>query len=176
MSSFKAIIPGFPANQFIDIVAIRQSDGTYVLSLNDPSTGEYPSLASALTAGTGIVQQSREAGPVKLATITADLSLSTKQTIFTVPTGKSCIVHSIIMRSANVSLATASISYGFNAAAADVVANDTHTGLTGPTLYKVLSPIAAAAAIGAAASVFGVIANTQQAGATVVIDLVGYLF
>lgn len=137
----------------------------------------YPSAASSISAG-NILQQDRRAGPVLLGSVTADLSVGTKTTIFTVPASRICIPTLVIMRAPNSSLATASVSFGFNAAATDVVANATHTGLTGTTTYIAIQPIGVATTAsvrGAAADVFGVVANTTQAAATCICELIGYL-
>lgn len=136
----------------------------------------YPSVPSAITRGS-IIQPDPRGAPVHLAkSFVMDGASAVKQPIFTVPTGFSCIPTLIVLRGATVSLATLSISFGFNAGANNIVANATHTGLTGPTLAKNLSPITAAYTIGTTGQAFGVIANTPQDPSNVTIDVVGYYF
>lgn len=98
--------------------------------------------------------------------------------LFTVPTGKTCIITRVVVRSPSVSLTLASYSFGFTAAAyADVIANATHTGLDGATKAIIISPIAAGFVMGAAAAVFTCKVNTAQgAAATALVDVYGYLF
>jgi len=136
---------------------------------------DYPSSeASILIPTTNIVGPDPRSGPTILGAINADLSLATKQAIFTVPAGRVAIITAVAYGRSNASLATAEVSLGFNAAAADVVANAAHTGITGATTTKLLTLIAAAYAVGQAAAVFGIIANVQQA-ATVQVTAIGFL-
>jgi hypothetical protein len=120
----------------------------------------------------------RENAITKLAAVSGvDLNTATAQTLYTVPTGKSCIPTHIIIRSASTSLTTVSFSIGFNSASFnDVVANATHTELTGSTLYTVLVAKNGATR-GAAGDVLKLLNNTLQGGAaTCTIDVFGYLF
>lgn len=120
----------------------------------------------------------RENSITRLSTTSSvDMNTATATTLFTVPTGKSCIVTHIVIRSASTSLTTASYSFGFNSASFnDVIANATHTELTGSTLYTVLSAKVGATR-GAAADILKVLMNTLQGGAaTTTIDVFGYLY
>jgi hypothetical protein len=115
---------------------------------------------------------------VKLATAAAvDLNTATPTTLYTVPAGKSAVITRIVLRLASTSLTTVSISIGFNSASFnDVLANATHTELTGATLFTVLSS-KAGAKIGAAADVLKLLCNTLQGGAaTCTVDIFGYLY
>jgi hypothetical protein len=170
--------PGVSGVNFQALVLVDNNINGFSLSLEDSASPiGYPSLEASITDTLlSAIQQDPRSGPVLLASVVANLALSTKQALFTVPTGRSAIVSDVILRSATVSLATAFVSLGFNAAANDVVANATHTGLTGPTPYKKLVIIAAGAVRGAAADVFGIIANTQQDPASVTVDVIGYYF
>lgn len=134
----------------------------------------YPSLAASIVAGVAF-QADRRTAPVLLGRINANLALATKQTVFTCPAGFICEITDVVFGRPSVSLATASISLGWNAGATDVVANATHTGLTGPTLYKKLTIIATGAVRGAAGDVFGILAGTPQDPATAWVDAIGYL-
>jgi hypothetical protein len=134
-----------------------------------------PSLAASIAQGS-IIQGDPRGTPQLLAKgVVIDGSLATKQALYTVPTGFSCLPTLFILRGASVSLATLSIAFGFNAGATDVIATAVHAGLTGPTLAKYLTPIAAGFTIGTTGQVLGVIATVQQAS-NLTIDVVGYLF
>ena len=105
-----------------------------------------------------------------------DLNTTDKQTIYTVPTGKSCIVTKVVVRLASISLTTANYGFGFDAGGSDVITGATHTELTGNTLYTVLSA-KAGAKVGTAGQAFGSKCSVAQgAAATVTIDVFGYLF
>ena len=111
-----------------------------------------------------------------LATVTGiDLNVTDKQTLYTVPTGKTLVPTKIITRSASTSLTTAVFGFGFNASANDVVAAALHTTLTGNTLFAVDVPIAGSK-VGAASDVFGLKCSIAQgAAATVTVDVIGFL-
>jgi hypothetical protein len=114
----------------------------------------------------------------KLATITGvNMNSAAAQTLFAVPTGFSCIISHVIVRNASISLNTASYSFGFTGAAYnDVIANATHTELTGATLYTILIA-KVGAKVGTASAVFSTIMNTLQGvAATTTMDVYGYLF
>ena len=106
-----------------------------------------------------------------------NLNTAPATTLYTVPAGKSCIITRVIMRLASTSLTTVSVSFGFTTAAfADVIADATHTELTGNTLYTILIP-KVGAFIGVAAATFKVLCNILQGGAaTATIDVYGILF
>lgn len=114
----------------------------------------------------------------KLATVTGiDMNSVAETTLFTVPAGKSCVPTHFVNRAASTSLTTASWSFGFNSGTSnDVVANATHTELTGSTLYTILDAKAGSAR-GAAADVLRIRVNTAQGGAaTMTVDVFGFLF
>lgn len=120
----------------------------------------------------------RENAITKLATVTGvDLNTATAQTLYTVPTGKSCIPTHLVIRNASTNLTTVSFSIGFNSASFnDIVANATHTELTGSTLFTVLIAKAGATR-GVAADILKLLNNTLQGGAaTCTIDVFGFLF
>lgn len=118
----------------------------------------------------------RESGIVKLATVAGvDLNTSTPATLYAAE--KTAIPTHFVVRLASTSLTTVSFSIGWNSAVFNnVVADATHTELTGNTLYSVL-PAKAGAAIGTAGSLLKLLCNTLQGGAaTVTIDVFGYLY
>lgn len=120
----------------------------------------------------------RENAITKLSsTSSVDMNTATATTLYTVPTGKSCIVTHVVVRNASTSLTTASYSFGFNSAAFDnVIANATHTELTSSALYTVLIAKIGATR-GIAADTFKVLMNTLQGGvATTTMEVFGFLF
>lgn len=104
---------------------------------------------------------------LNLATL-VDLNTATPPTIYTVPTGKSAIVTRFLVYLASTSLTTVSFSIGFNSANYnDVLADATHTELTGATLYTMLAA-KAGAKIGTSAQALKLKNNTLQGGAATV--------
>lgn len=106
-----------------------------------------------------------------------DLNTATAQTLYTVPTGKSCIPTHFAVRDPSTSLTTVSFSIGFNSATFNnIVADATHTELTGSTLYTVLIAKIGATR-GVAGDVLKLLNNVLQGGAaTCTIDVFGFLF
>lgn len=105
----------------------------------------------------------------------ANLNVTTKTSIFTVPTGYTAHITRIVVRNASTSLTTASFGFGFNASANDVDGSTTHTELTGSTLMSQII-VLSGSKVGVAADVFGVKCSIAQgAAATVSIDVFGYL-
>lgn len=117
----------------------------------------------------------------RLASVSVNVGSATAQTLYTVPAGRSCVITKIVMRSAAASLNQATdpvFSIGWNATDHnDVVASATYTYPAATTTYKVLSPIANEAAIGAAAAVLKANVTTAATASTAVqFDVFGYLF
>lgn len=115
----------------------------------------------------------------RLAAVSLDLNPAgatpVMSTLYTCPAGKSCIITRIVLRAPSGNMTLASISFGWDANGSDVIANATHTELTGSTLYKALSPMAGAK-IGVAAGTFKAAINTKQGAAmTVTVGVHGYL-
>lgn len=131
----------------------------------------------ALGARLERLESAGAAPALRLAKVAAvNLNVTTKTTLYTVPTGRSCLVLYVVVRAASTSLTTASYGFGFDANATDVIAEATHTELTGNTLYTVLQA-KAGSKIGAAADVFGVKCGTGQGGAaTVTVEVYGRTF
>ena len=110
-----------------------------------------------------------------LATTTGvDFNNGAKGTIYTVPTGKSCIVHSIVIRAASGDLHLNQNSFGFNGAATDVIANAAYANLTGGTVYIRVSS-KDASTVGTSGQIFGLFCNSTNTAGTVTIDVFGYL-
>lgn len=107
-------------------------------------------------------------------TTSVDMNSATARTLYTCPSGNVCVITRVVVRSASTSLTTASYSFGWNSSSFnDVIANATHTELTGILLYTVLEP-KAGAALGAGNGTFKVLMNTLQGGAaTTTIDVFG---
>lgn len=113
-----------------------------------------------------------------LASVAAvNLNTATPPTLYTVPTGKSAVITSFTVRNPSTSLTTVSFSIGYTSATfADVLADATHTELTGATLYTRLLA-KAGALIGTTGQLLKLKNNTLQGGAaTCTIDIFGYLF
>lgn len=109
------------------------------------------------------------------STATVDINNAAKQTIYTVPTGKSCVITNIVVRNLSGAAASNSISFGFNTNANDVIANATYASFTGSTVYTKISCMAGATR-GTSGQIFGVITNTLNTAATATVDVFGYLF
>jgi hypothetical protein len=120
----------------------------------------------------------------RLATVTGvDLNSVAAQTLYTVPLKKEngadvngCVITHVVVRNVSLSLTTVAFSLGWTSAAFnDLIANASHTELTGATLYTVLIP-KIGALLGVAAAVLKLLCNTPQgAAATCDIDVFGYL-
>lgn len=131
---------------------------------------EPPGLPATVTSGGASMVEG-----LLSSTAAVDANVTTKTALYTVPASMVCYITKVVIRDASTSLTTATFGFGFNANADDVVANATHTALTGGTLYEII-PAKVAAKEGAAADVFGVQCDTPQGGAaTVTIDVFGYL-
>lgn len=121
-----------------------------------------------------------------LSTTTLNLNTNTKQTLYTVPAGKSAIVTMVVGRSPSVDLsggATGRVDFGFNAGATDWSAPGRldPTVLTASNLFATLSQDvvtgSTASVIGSATNVFGAICDVAfGSAATVVINVIGYEF
>jgi len=110
------------------------------------------------------------------STAAVDLNVTTKTALYTVPTGKSCIVTHEVIRLASASATTASFGSGFNANADDVIAAETYTELTGATLVTIRHAKDGAIR-GAAGDVLGCKCATPEGSAlTITVDVFGYLY
>lgn len=104
-----------------------------------------------------------------------DINNAAKQAVYTVPTGKSCVITNVVVRNLSGACTSNSISFGFNTAANDVIANATYASFTSSTVYTKIGAMAGATR-GTSTQVFGVITNTLNTAATATIDVFGYLF
>ncbi len=131
-------------------------------------------------------QDTQSVAPTLLASVTINLNTNTKQTLYTVPTGRGCIVTSVVGRQATVDLsggATGFLTFGFNAGATDWSpgANFVTTGFTTSLKYMVQDQGVASGNVpvpfGGSAAVFGFITNAAFGStAGMIIDVIGYLF
>ncbi len=113
-----------------------------------------------------------EEGVVGSATI--DLSVGTKQAIFTVPAGRKSVPTKVVLSGASAAiLAGTRIQFGFNATADDVFGNDMHNELVLTENYKIIDP-SIPAKRGQPADVFGAVVTVTQAATTVRVDVVGF--
>lgn len=136
-------------------------------------TGDVEALSASEVSGvlSGYVD-------TKLATVAGvNMNTATATTLYTCPTGKSCVITKVIVRNASTSLTTASYSFGWNSAAFNnVIADATHVELTGSTLFTIL-PSKIGATVGLTTGVFKVLLNTLQGGAaTTTMDVFGFTF
>jgi len=122
-------------------------------------------------------------GETLLASVQADCHLGTKQTLYTVPAAKKCIITKVIVRSASASLGAMGddMTFGFDGGASDwnlPILASTLTGLTTAAFFVTQSQSAGAtfSAIGAAAGVFGCSFVDTSINADVTVDVFGYLF
>lgn len=140
--------------------ALTAIDGQVVTSM--PTTG-------VLTTSTAEVQLS--------TTAAVNMNTATATTLYTSPTGRSTVVTKVVVRNCSTSMTTASYSFGWEAVTfANVIANATHTELTGATLYTRLDP-KTGATVGTTTGTFKVLMNTLQGGAaTCTMDVFGYTF
>lgn len=131
-------------------------------------------LKASGTGNTGWIDD----GEQRLSSTTGlDMNALATTTLYTVPTGFSCLITRIVLRLASASLTTASFSIGFTASGhTDVIANATHTELTGNTLYTVLLP-KAGATVGTTGGTLRLRVNTAEgSAATLTVAVFGYLF
>lgn len=110
---------------------------------------------------------------VRLGTGDIDLSSTAKQTLFTVPTGRSAVITMIIIRDATAALVLGATGFGFDASAINVVAASTYTALTSSALYQKIQPLAGASK-GSASDTFGAKPTVTQTG-IITVDVFGYL-
>lgn len=111
-----------------------------------------------------------------LASVVVNLNDAVVSTLFTVPTGKRCIITKVIMREPDGAVGTAELTFGFNGTATDVMATPTQYGLTGTTNYIIIYPDDDAVR-GVAAGTFKIDVETAEGGArTATIDVFGYLY
>jgi hypothetical protein len=103
-----------------------------------------------------------------------DVSLTTKQQIFTVPAGKRAVVTRVVVRDASTSLSTATYNLGFDPTNADDVVSDPVTW-DGNALAAVVATIANPVPLGQAGDVFGLKTVAQEGSPqTIVVDVFGY--
>ena len=120
-----------------------------------------------------------------LSSTVLNLNTNTKQTLYTVPAGKSAVILWVVGRSASVDLSTGVttlLSFGFNAGATDWSTGMFGTpALTSSGLFQMLSQTEALSGfpsvIGTAGQIFGVITDAAfGSAATLVIECFGYEF
>lgn len=109
------------------------------------------------------------------STANVDINTGAKQTIYTCPTGQSCVVIKVIVRNLSVACVANSISFGWDANCTNVIANATYASFTGSTVYTCINAMAGAT-LGLTTNVFGVYCNTPNTAATATIDVFGYVF
>lgn len=104
-----------------------------------------------------------------------DVNNGTKQSIYVCPTGKSCVISSIVVRNLSIACTTNSVSFGWDTNATTTIADATHASFSATTVYTELAA-KAGATVGTSGQIFGVKCNTTATAATATIDVYGYLF
>lgn len=166
------------------------SGGDQIAASLDATNAPAPTLSTGNLQATGDKQFVTAAQQTAVATLTnigteqllasvasVNMNTGTATTLYTAPTGKSVVITKVVIRKASTSLTTASISFGWNAGTDnDVIADATHTELTGNTLYTILvAKTGAKVGVQGTNGTFAVICNILQGGAaTVTIDVYGY--
>ena len=158
------------------------------LVLGPTSTSGFPALrktsAASIEARAGdnsatayLVSNGGAQWEGKLGTVTGvDLNSTAKQTLITVPAGKTAVVTKVILRNASTSLTTASCGFGFDAGGSNVVVAATHTELTDATSYTMLAA-KVGSGLGTGGATFGIKCGTAQgATATADVDVYGAFY
>lgn len=164
----------FPGTPLSAIVAIDDGNGGYILSFNGSYNGLYPSDPTTIVAATPIKQLGGEF--LLKTTDLVNLNTATATLLYTVPTGYIAVPTRFVIRAASTSLTTVSFSIGWNSATFNnVLADATHTELTGATLYTVLLPKTGAVR-GVAGDTLKLLCNVLQgSAATCSVDVFGYI-
>lgn len=171
----------------VDNFAALDSDGNIKDSGVDASSfaaASHNHIASSITDLSATIAGSSLA---LLASVVINGKTLTKQTLYTVPTGKTLIPVGVMLRSPSASLAgLVDLDIGGNAAADDWIQQITLNAFTATTDYgMVVQPEQAAGppivpvkkTLYAATTVFGIKINTGSTGvATFTAELLGYLF
>ena len=152
------------------------ASATWSAIANVSSTPTFTSVTATTLTGT-LSNINTQADAVLSSTASVNLNTATATTLYTCPSGKTCVVTAIVVKAASTSLTTVSFSVGWNSTAFNnVVADATHTELTGSTLYtKLVSK--AGATLGTSTGVLKLLDNTLQGGAaTATVDVIGYVY
>lgn len=105
-----------------------------------------------------------------------NLRSTAKQTLYIVPGGRSCVITRVVIRNASAAITAATGTFGFNAAADDVIAVLDLTSLANSTFYATGYPVATGAVMGSGGDVLGFRTVAQEATADLVtMDVFGYL-
>ncbi len=148
--------------------------GAYVVLCSLNGTEWYAESIHGQWNVDGAAPALRSTGVEALVSSTVvDLSLSTKQTLFTVPSGRHLIVTKIFTRSPTTTITTAMGGVGYNANADDIIAS-----VDSPTTVNTFADSGAPTngPIGAPADVFGYKTSATQASTSMTIDVFGYFF
>lgn len=109
-----------------------------------------------------------------LATATVDLNSATKQTLYTVPTGKKCVITDVVVRNLSGTPVNATVRFGFDAGATDQTALLSLIGVL--ATQNVLAVLTNPKLNGTAAQIFGAKPGTLEGSAlTCVCDVFGYI-
>jgi len=111
-----------------------------------------------------------------LASVVVDLEVPAVSNLFVVPAGKNCIITRVVMREPDGAVATAELTFGFDALALDVIGTPQIYALTATENYIVI-PANDDAVRGVGAEIFKIDVETDEGEArTATIDVFGYLY
>lgn len=163
----------------IELAANGSDDGNqhvHYLPQTDAATVGQVIGVSAIAGGFAHQWDFQTADVCLARAVSVDLNTGTKQTLYTVPSGRSCIVTKVIIRDASAAVTTAVGNFGFNANADDVVSGfKVFDKLTGTTVYEIM-PVKTRAVKGTSTNTFGFKATTVEGSSrTMVADVFGYL-
>lgn len=167
------------------VIPLGSSSQAHMLSEYPSTLRGYPEGVFGYTLDTGtttppalIWNPPSRGQEVRYVTVTGvDLNSATDQTLINgISTGQSLLITRFVIRDVSASLTTVSFSIGYNSTAFnDVLADATHTELTGNTLYTVLAA-KAGAKIGTGAVVLKLKNNILNGTATTcTVDIYGIL-
>jgi hypothetical protein len=147
------------------------ADGTISVDSTNEATvrAEIPSLLASPPGGISPLS-----GQFLRTFNLVDLSISTKQSLFTGPEGRTTVITAICVRNASGDPATATFAFGWNTPDSNNVA-DAAALLNGadPTIGA-FAVIQAQFAVGAAGDVFGIKVGTANPSETISVDVQGY--
>lgn len=163
--------------------------GTIILQTSTPisSGAAEQTLATRMTVATSAVtvtvpiHDSIAGGTFveqKLITVASvDMNTATATTLYTCPTGKTCVITKVIVRNASTNLTTVSASFGWTATAyTDWSPTLTFGALSTSANFRLVSPISGAI-VGASTGIFKTLNNVLQgSAATTTMDVFGYVF
>jgi hypothetical protein len=161
-------------------IAIVSADDLTITATDDVTiTGVPVAVVGALT-----VSAPTRFEYLLSSTGAVDVGAAANTTLYTAPVGYSCVVTKIVIRGASGTFNQGTdpqLSFGWDANATDVIANQTYTAPTGSTKYLVIEAdgksVSTESTRGQAGETFDIKVNTAATGSTTcTIDVFGYLY